>query len=97
MLERLEKRDGGVICEVLVEIIIDLDHGSVGTGTEALDFGKGEEAVLGRLAVVDSENVLAGLHDGVAVPQHAGCLGFVSGVGARRMLLLLTVVQTWTW
>jgi hypothetical protein len=78
VLQRLEQRNGAVVRQVLVVVIVDLDHGCVGAGAEALDFGHSEEAVFGRLAVVDAERVFAGLHDGVAVAEHAGCLLLVS-------------------
>lgn len=42
-------------CQVLVEVVVDLDHGGVDAGAETFDFGEGEEAVFGCFAVVDAE------------------------------------------
>lgn len=78
MLESIEQRLSGLVGQILVEVVVDLDHGGVCASTQALDFGHGEKAVLGGLAMVDAEGVLARLHDGVAVAEHAGSLDLVS-------------------
>lgn len=62
-LERLEKSNHGLRGQVLVEIVVDLDHGGVDAGSEALDFNHSEESVFGGLARVDTEVVLDGLDD----------------------------------
>jgi hypothetical protein len=74
-LQGLEQVDGGFRGQVLVVVVVDLHHGRVGAGAQALDFGEGEEAVGGRLAVVDSQVRGDGVHDGVGVAQLARCLG----------------------
>jgi hypothetical protein len=74
--EGVEQLDGGLWGEILVVVIVDLDHGGVYTGTEALDLDEGEEAVGGSLSLLDSEVLLDGLDDdiGAAAAKLAGCL-----------------------
>lgn len=64
-LEGLEELDDGLGGEVLVVVVVDLDHGGVDAGAEALDFEDGEEAVSCGLALLDAEVVLDGLDDDV--------------------------------
>lgn len=52
--------------QVLVVVVVDLDHGRVGAGAEALDLDEGEEAVGGGLALLDAQVLRDGLDDGVA-------------------------------
>lgn len=85
MLESFEERDGGVVGEVLVVVVVDLNHGRVGACAEAFDFGEGEEAILCGFAWVDAQVVLDGFHDGVAVAEHAG--GLFIGVSHQLSLL----------
>lgn len=77
-LEGVEQLDGGLGGEVLVVVVVDLDHGGVDAGAEALDFDEGEEAVLGGLALLDAEVVGDGLDDGVgaAAAELAGGLAW---------------------
>lgn len=65
LLESLEELDDGLGGKVLVVVVVDLDHGSVDAGTEALDLDEGEETILGGLALLDAEVVLDGLDDDV--------------------------------
>ena len=64
-LEGLEELDRCLGGEVLVVVVVDLDHGGVDAGAEALDFDEGEEAVGGGLALLDAEVGCDGLDDGV--------------------------------
>ena len=64
-LKSLEKLDGGFGGQVLVVVVVDLDHGGVDAGTEALDLDEGEETVGGGLALLDAEVGCDGLDDGV--------------------------------
>lgn len=68
--------DGGLGGEILVVVVIDLDHGGVDAGAEALDLEEGEEAVLGGLATLDAQVASDGLDDGVgaAAAELAGSL-----------------------
>lgn len=54
-MQGFEEGDGGCWGEVFVVVVIDLDHGRVDAGAEALDFREGEELVGGCLAGVDAE------------------------------------------
>jgi hypothetical protein len=65
----LHRRFGIEILEILVA---DLHHRRIDAGAEAFDLAQGEGAVLGRLAEVDAEPLLAGLHDRVGAAQPAG-------------------------
>lgn len=65
-------------CQVLVVVVVDLDHGGVGARAQTFDFGKGEEAVLCGFAVVDAEVFLNGGHDAVRASQLAGGLVVLS-------------------
>ena len=86
-LQRLEQVDGGLGRQVFVVVVVDLDHGRVGARAETFDFGEGEEAVGGRLAVVDAEVGGDGFHDGVGVAELAGSLGFGGVVLALSCLM----------
>ena len=58
--------------KVLVVVVVDLDHGRVDTGAEALDLADGEELVVGHAADADAKVLLAGRHDLVAASEPAG-------------------------
>ena len=66
LAEGAEELDDGLGGEVLVVVVVDLDHGGVDAGAKALDFDEGEEAVRGGLALLDVEVLLDGLDDDVA-------------------------------
>jgi len=65
-LERRQQRLHRLGRQVLVVVVVDLDHGRVDAGAEALDLDEGEEAVGGGLALLDAQVLLYGLYDGVA-------------------------------
>lgn len=75
-LEGLEEFDSGLGGQILVVVVVDLDHGGVDAGAEAFDLDEGEETVLGGLALLDAEVVGDGLDDGVgaAAAELARCL-----------------------
>ena len=58
--------------EVLVVVVVDLDHGRVDAGAEALDLADGEELVVSHAADADAKVLLAGRHDLVATSEPAG-------------------------
>ena len=58
--------------EVLVVVVVDLDHGGVDAGAEALDLADGEELVVGHAADADAKVLLAGRHDLVTASEPAG-------------------------
>ena len=58
--------------EVLVVVVVDLDHGRVDAGAEALDLADGEELIIGHAADADAKVLLAGRHDLVAASEPAG-------------------------
>ena len=58
--------------EVLVVVVVDLDHGRVNAGAEALDLADGEELVVSHAADADAKVLLAGRHDLVAASEPAG-------------------------
>src|SRR5713101_7664174 len=59
--ESVDQRLGRGPIEILVEIVIDLDHRSVDAGTQALNLGERELAVRRGLADVDPELLPTGL------------------------------------
>lgn len=76
VLEGLEEVDHGLGGEILVVVVVDLDHGGVDASPQALDLDEGEEAVGGGLALLNTEVVADSLDDGVgaAASELAGCL-----------------------
>lgn len=76
VLEVLEQLGDRLGRQVLVVVVVDLDHGGVDAGAQALDLDKGEEAVGGGLALLDAELLLDGLDDdvGAAAAELAGSL-----------------------
>ena len=58
--------------EILVVVVVDLDHGRVDACAQALHLGEGEELVLGHLADADLEVLLDGGQDFVRAAQPAG-------------------------
>ena len=58
--------------EIFVVVIVDLDHGRVDAGAEALDLADGEELIVGHAADADAKVLLAGRHDLVAASEPAG-------------------------
>lgn len=76
ILERGEKALHGLGGQVLVVVIVDLDHGGVDASAEALDLNVGEKTVLGGVARGNAEVLVDCLHDGVtaAATELAGSL-----------------------
>lgn len=76
LLKRGEQGLDGLGGQVLVVVVVDLDHGGVDTGTQALDLDVGEETVLGGVAGGDAEVLVDGLDDsvGAATAELAGGL-----------------------
>jgi hypothetical protein len=66
LLQGREQRLDRLGRQILVVVVVDLDHGRVGACTQALNLDKGEEAVGGRLALLDAEVLGYGLDDLVA-------------------------------
>lgn len=71
--ELVDDVDHGLWGEVFKVVVVDLDHGSVGAGTEALDFDQGKLLVLGGLTGLDAELSLESLEDlcGATAAEHA--------------------------
>ena len=64
VLEVLEQLNGVFGGEVFVDpLSVDLDHGGVGAGSQALDFLDGEHVVGGGLPIFNSEMFLASCND----------------------------------
>lgn len=105
-LQGFQEGDDGFGGEVLVEVVVDLDHGCVDAGAETFDFDEGEEAVLCGLPAVDAEVAFDGLLDdvGAAAAELAGRLVGGDGVsdataiggflGGERGTGFRTVVQS---
>lgn len=74
--QRGQQALGGLGRQVLVVVVVDLHHGRVDAGAEALDLDEGEEPVRGRVARLDAQALLDRLDDGVgaAAAELAGCL-----------------------
>lgn len=66
LLQGSEEGLDGLGGQVLVVVVVDLDHRGVDAGAKALDLNVGEEAVLGGVAGGDAEVLVDGLDDGVA-------------------------------
>ena len=64
-LQGFEQRDDGIGRQVLVVVVIDLDHRRVDARAQALDLREGEEPVRRRFPVRDAEVGFHGLFDGV--------------------------------
>src|SRR6478672_12333397 len=60
--ERVEDRAHALLGQILVIVVVDLDHRRVGAGAEALDLGQCEQAILGRVALPETA-LLAGGKD----------------------------------
>lgn len=75
-LECGEEGLDGLWGQVLVVVVVDLDHGGVDAGAQALDLDVGEEAVLGGVAGGNAEVLVDSLDDGVgaAAAELAGGL-----------------------
>lgn len=71
-----QKRLGRLGGEVLEVVVVDLEHGGVDAGAEALDLDEGEEAVLGGVAGGDAEVLGDGVDDlgAAAAAELARCL-----------------------
>lgn len=65
VLEGSEESLDGLGGQILVVVVVDLDHGGVNAGTQALDLDVGEEAVLGGVAGGDAEVLVDSLNNGV--------------------------------
>lgn len=70
-LQRIEELYDSLRSEILVVVVVDLDHWRVDTGSQALDLAKSEHTVRGSVSRLDLEVVLDRLHDGVGVAEHA--------------------------
>lgn len=64
-LERGQEGLDGLGGQILVVVVVNLDHGGVDASAEALDLDVGEEAVLGGVAGGDAEVLVDGLDNGV--------------------------------
>jgi len=70
----LEQRFCRLGSQILVVVVVDLDHRGVGACAQTFDFGKGEKLVLGSLAVVNLELLLDSLHNTIRSSELAGSL-----------------------
>lgn len=76
VLKRGEEGLGGFGGEVLVVVVVDLDHGGVDTGTKTFDFDEGKQAVFGGVAGGDTQVFRNGFEDlgATAATELAWCL-----------------------
>jgi len=85
VLERLEQRRGRLVRQVLVIVVVDLQHRRVGARAQALHFCEREQPVCRRLAVVHAQDVGARFHHRVRVAKHAwglrGALALLHAAG----------------
>lgn len=65
LLQGSEESLDGLGGQVLVVVVVDLDHGGIDAGAQALDLNVGEEAVLSCVAGGDTEVLVDGLDDGI--------------------------------
>lgn len=98
-----DKLDGGLGGKVLVVVVVDLNHGGVDAGAEALDLNKCEKAVGSGLALLNTKLLLEGLDNNVGAAAAELARGLqidirLAGVNAniRGHKLKRTVVQAWT-
>jgi len=72
-LEVLEQLEGIFGSEILVDpFSVDLQHGRIGAGSQALHFLDGEESIGSGLSALDAEVFLAGLDDLLGAAELAG-------------------------
>src|SRR3546814_1563882 len=57
--ENIEDREGLVLIQILIIIVVDLNHGRIGAGTEAFDLSKRKQTIGCRQAL-DQSLVLTG-------------------------------------
>src|SRR3546814_17990060 len=69
--ENIEDRDGLVIIQILIIIVVDLNHGRIGAGTEAFDLSKRKKTI-GCRPALDQSIVLTGSEHIVRNAQHNG-------------------------
>src|SRR3546814_732079 len=69
--ENIEDRDGLVIIQILIIIVVDLNHRRIGAGTEAFDLSKRNKTIGCRTAL-DQSLVLAGSEPIVGTANHTG-------------------------
>lgn len=76
--ERVEEGYDGFGGEILVVVVVDLDHRSVDAGAKTLDFEEGEEAVGSGLAFSDAKVFLDSLDNNIAsaATELAWCLQY---------------------
>ena len=76
LLEGGEESLGGFGGEVLIVVIVDLNHGGVDTGTQTFDFDEGEQAVFSGVAGGDTQVFRNGFEDlgATAATELAWCL-----------------------
>src|SRR5918993_1661347 len=68
--ERVEDCAHALLGEVLVIIVVDLDHWRIRAGAEALDLGQREQAVFGRVSLPESAQLASAQHV-IRSAQHA--------------------------
>lgn len=68
----IENLHDGLLGETLVEIVVDLNHGRVGAGSEALDLEEREHAVRGNFSLSDADVLQYRLFDFLRTTDHAG-------------------------
>ena len=92
LLEGGEQLLGGLGGQVLVVVVVDLDHGGVDAGAQALHLDEGEEPVRRRLPLLDPQLLLHRAYDLVAAAasELARCL-FVRAAIAGTVSLLLSL------
>src|SRR3546814_794073 len=69
--ENIEDHDGLVIIQILIIIVVDLNHGRIGAGTEAFDLSKRKKTI-GCRPALDQSLVLTGSEHIVRTAQHTG-------------------------
>jgi len=67
----LQELNSGLRGEHFIKVIVDLNHGGVDAGTEALHLKEGKLAVLGGLTVLDTKVIRDGLLDLTSTAGHA--------------------------
>lgn len=79
LLECGEEGLDGLWGQILVIVVVDLDHGGVDAGSQAFDLDVGEEAVLGGVAGGNAEVLVDSLDDGVGAAAAELAWGLDSG------------------
>lgn len=76
LLQGREKGLDRLGCEIFVVVVVDLNHGGIDTGTQALDLNESEKAIFCCVSGLDAQVLFDSFEDlgATAATELAGCL-----------------------